>query len=39
MATDRYNTVEGALHCLVTDCKISGISTTPDNMSQTKLFD
>jgi hypothetical protein len=39
MATDRYNTVEGALHCLVTDCRISGISTTPDNMSQTKLFD
>lgn len=39
MATDRYTSVEGALHCLVTDCKISGISTTPDNTSQTKLFD
>jgi hypothetical protein len=39
MATDRYNTVVGALHCLVTDCKIVGISTTPDNTSQTKLFD
>jgi hypothetical protein len=39
MATDKYDTVEGALHCLVTDCKISGINTTPDNTSQTKLFD
>jgi hypothetical protein len=38
-ATNRYNTVEGALHCLVTDCKISEISTTLDNTSQTKLFD
>lgn len=38
MATDRYNTVEGALHCLVLDCKISGMSTTPDDISQTKLF-
>jgi len=36
--TDKYNTIEGALHCLITDCKISGISTTPDNTSQTKLF-
>jgi hypothetical protein len=37
-ATNRYNTVEGALHCLVTDCKISGIQTTPDDSSQLKLF-
>lgn len=36
--TDRYNSVEGALHCLVVDCKISGISTTPDTTNQTKLF-
>lgn len=39
MASAKYATVEGALHCLVTDCKISGLSTTPDNTSQTKLFD
>jgi hypothetical protein len=37
--TARYNTLEGALHCLVTDCKIKGINTTPDNASQTKLFE
>lgn len=39
METDRYNTLEGAFHCLVTDCRISGISTEPDNTNQTKLFD
>jgi hypothetical protein len=38
-ATNRYNTIEGALHCLVTDCKIKGISTEPDNLSQTTLFE
>lgn len=38
-ATKRYNTVEGALHCLVIDCKISGIQTSSDNLSQTKLFE
>jgi hypothetical protein len=38
MVTDRYQTIEGALHCLVTDCKISGIQTSPDNLTQTKLF-
>jgi hypothetical protein len=37
--TDRYNTLNGAFHCLVTDCKISGIRTEPDNTSQTHLFD
>ncbi|MHB8261284.1 MAG: hypothetical protein ACYDCN_08850 [Bacteroidia bacterium] len=36
--TDKYNSLEGALHCLVTDCKISGIKTTPDNSNQTNLF-
>ena len=36
--TDRYNSVDGALHCLVTDCKITGIQTTPDDTTQTKLF-
>lgn len=38
-ATKRYSTVEGALHCLVTDCKISGIQTSSDNLSQKKLFE
>lgn len=38
-ATKLYNTVEGALHCLVTDCKISGIQTSSDKLSQTKLFE
>lgn len=28
--SDRYHTVKGALHCLVTDCNISGITTTQD---------
>lgn len=28
--TDRYKSVSGALHELVTDCNISGISTDPD---------
>jgi len=36
--TNRYNSVEGALHCLVTDCKISGIQTTPDDLCQLILF-
>lgn len=38
-ATKRYKTVDGALHCLVTDCKISGIQTSSDNLNQTKLFE
>lgn len=37
--TERYTTVDGALHCLVTDCNISGITTTPDITNQTNLFD
>lgn len=37
--SNRYNSIEGALHCLVTDCKISGIQTTPDDSSQLKLFE
>ena len=36
--TDRYKTVDGALHCLVTDCNISGIQTSPDN-ADPKLFE
>lgn len=34
--TERYTTVTGALYCLVSDCNIGGISTTPD---ETDLFD
>lgn len=36
--SDSYSTVDGALHCLITDCNISGISTTPENPCQTSLF-
>lgn len=37
--TEEYTTVDGALHCLVTDCKLSGIVTNPDFPNQTNLFD
>jgi len=37
--TNRYNSIEGALHCLVTDCNITGIQTYPDDVNQTKLFE
>lgn len=30
-ATTDYSTLAGALHCLVTDCNISGISTDPEH--------
>ena len=36
--TNRYNSISGALHCLVKDCNISGIKTSPDNTLQPKLF-
>lgn len=36
--TNRYNSLKGALHCLVTDCKITGLNTEPDDSSQIKLF-
>ena len=36
--TNRYNSLLGALHCLVTDCNISGLETYPDNSNQIKLF-
>lgn len=29
--TNRYTTVEGALHCLTKDCRITGLNTTPDH--------
>jgi hypothetical protein len=37
-ATSRYNSVDGALHCLVSDCNISGIKTKSDDATQSKLF-
>ena len=37
--TNRYNTVNGALHCLVADCNIIGIQTSADTTNQTKLFE
>ncbi len=36
--TKRYETLEGAFHCLIIDCKISGIDTKPDDLAQQKLF-
>ncbi len=33
----RYKTLNGAIHCLVKDCKINGIQTKPDSDNQTKL--
>jgi hypothetical protein len=35
----RYNSLKGALHCLVVDCKISGIDTNSDQINQTQLFE
>lgn len=29
-ASSRYRTIDGALHCLATDCFISGLDTIPD---------
>ena len=36
--TDRYHTLDGALHCLVVDFNIKGIQTNSDIPNQTKLF-
>lgn len=36
--TKQYKTLEGAFHCLVRDCRISGISTKQDDLAQQKLF-
>lgn len=36
--SDKYTTLNGAFHCLTKDCKISGISTEPDDTSQITLF-
>lgn len=37
--TDRYNTLEGALDCLMKDCNIKGLNTTPDITNQKTIFD
>ncbi len=37
--TNRFRTINGALHCLVTDCKITGIQTIPDNIDQPSFFE
>lgn len=37
--TNRYNSLKGALHCLVIDCNIVGLDTEPDNVNQIKLFE
>lgn len=29
-SSQRYRTLEGALHCIATDCFVSGLETTPD---------
>jgi hypothetical protein len=36
--TDRYKTLEGALHCLVQDCNIANLSTQSDMIQQTLPF-
>lgn len=38
-ASQRYNSLNGALNCLVNDCNISGLQTSPDIMNQKKLFE
>lgn len=37
-ATNQYNTLAGALHCLIKDCNISGLSSSPDITNQPDLF-
>jgi len=36
--TDRYNKIDGASHCLVTDCKIKNITTVQEVTNQISLF-
>ena len=36
--TDKYETLEGALHTLTNDCNIVGIKTQPDPPKQNTLF-
>lgn len=35
--TERYSTVDGALHCLMMDWNITGLDTTPDNLDLFEL--
>lgn len=37
--SERYYSLNGAFHCLITDCNISGIQTNPDIVNQTNLFE
>jgi hypothetical protein len=37
-ATNRFMSASGAFHCLIVDCKITGIPTNPDIMGQPNLF-
>jgi len=37
--SDRYKNLNGAFHCLVVDCKITGIKTNEDDINQKNLFD
>jgi len=37
-ATKKYITLEGAFHCLITECNIAGIETKADDVSQQKLI-
>lgn len=39
VVTNSYNSVNGAMHCLVKDCNITGITTYSDNISQIRLFE
>ena len=34
MISNNFSTIDGALHCLVTECNISGITTFPDKSNQ-----
>lgn len=31
-ATDRFHTLDGALHCLMSDCNITGLSANPEQL-------
>lgn len=36
--TNHYNSLAGALHCLIKDCNITGLSSSPDITNQPDLF-
>ena len=37
--TDKYNSLNGAFHCMVKDCNITGINTTANDSDHLNLFD